>query len=356
MPIGEFSVRSGLSTKRLRTYAGEGLLVPAAVDPSSGYRFYSPDQVRPAQIIDALRHAGMPLADIGEFLCQPSLDRLNAWERHLEADSTVRQRALALARHLLKEFEAPPIPHRHGPAQEVSTMTMLRTAGRTEKGPVRENNEDAIVASDCLGLVADGMGGHPSGEVASSTVAGIVRAAFTRHSADELTAAIRAANWAIWDRAAAHPELEGMGTTVCALGLLKDGRLAVAHVGDSRAYLCRGGKLTQLTRDHSVTAELVERGELKDDAAAQHPHYGILTRALGVAPEVDIDAATLDVDSRDRLVLCSDGLFTELSVNEIADIATRESDLSSVADDLVAAAVDHGGRDNVSVVVAEIAA
>lgn len=79
MPIGEFSVRSGLSTKRLRTYAGEGLLVPAAVDPSSGYRYYSPGQVRSAQIIDALRHAGMPLADIGEFLCRPSLDRLTAW-------------------------------------------------------------------------------------------------------------------------------------------------------------------------------------------------------------------------------------------------------------------------------------
>jgi PPM family protein phosphatase len=298
----------------------------------------------------------MPLADIGEFLCQPSLDRLTAWERHLEADSTHRQGALELARHLFESIETRPTQQRHEPAQEVSTMTVLRTAGRTEKGPVRENNEDAIVASGCLGLVADGMGGHPSGEVASSVVAGVIRAAFTGHSADELTAAIRAANWAIWDRAAAHPELEGMGTTVCALGLLEDGRLAVAHVGDSRAYLCRGGKLTQLTRDHSVTAELVERGELKDEEAPRHPHFGILTRALGMAPEIDIDATTLDVDAGDRLVLCSDGLFTELSVNEIAGIVTREMDLPSVADDLVGAAVDHGGRDNVSVVVAEIAA
>ena len=235
-------------------------------------------------------------------------------------------------------------------------MTTFRTAGRTEKGPVRENNEDAIVASNCLGLVADGMGGHPSGEVASSAVAGVVRAAFTGHSAEQLTAAIRAANWAIWDRASAHPELEGMGTTVCALGLLEDGRLAVADVGDSRVYLWRGGTLTQLTRDHSVTAELVERGELTDEEAPRHPHYGILTRALGMAPQIDIDATTFDADARDRLVLCSDGLFTELSVNEIAGIVARERDLSSVADDLVGAAVDHGGRDNVSVVVAEIAA
>ena len=236
-------------------------------------------------------------------------------------------------------------------------MTTLLTAGRTEKGPVRENNEDAIMASDCLAIVADGMGGHPGGEVAASAAVGVVRAAFTGRSADELAAAIRAANWAIWDRCAGQPELEGMGTTVCAAGLLEDGRLALASVGDTRAYLSHAGKLTQLTRDHSLTAELIERGEIRVEDAPQHPYYGILTRALGVAPEVEIDTSTLDIEEGDRLLLCSDGLVNELSFTEIASIMVAEdTDLSSMAANLVDKALDHGGRDNISAVIAEIAA
>jgi protein phosphatase len=355
IPIGEFSERSGLSPKRLRTYAAEGLIAPAAVDPASGYRYYSPGQLRSAQLIDALRQAGMPLADIRVLMGQPSQDQLDVWAGQLERDSTLRRRALALARDLLSEMEPPSTQQIQERPREVSNMTTLQTAGRTEKGPVRENNEDVIVTSDCLAMVADGMGGHPGGEVAASVVAGAVQAAFAGHSAEELTAAIRAANWAIWDRAAAHPELEGMGTTVCAVGLLEDGRLALASVGDTRAYLWHGGTLTQLTRDHSLTAELIERGEIRVEDAPQHPHYGILTRALGVGPEVEIDTTTLDLGTGDLLLLCSDGLVNELSLSEIASIMARhDRDLSSMAADLVHRAVDHGGRDNVTALVAEI--
>src|SRR3974390_2461318 len=103
----------------------------------------------------------------------------------------------------------------------------------------------------------------------------------------------RGGNWTIWDRASSQPELEGMGTTVCAAGLLEDGRLGVVNVGDSRAYLWHRGTLTQLTRDHSVTHELVARGELRDDEARRHPYYGMLTRPLGVGPAVNVDATTL---------------------------------------------------------------
>jgi serine/threonine protein phosphatase PrpC len=355
MPIGEFSDRSGLSTKRLRTYAAEGLLAPAAVDPASGYRYYSPGQLGTAELIDALRRAGMPLADIRNFLREPSTCRLDAWAQQLEADSTLREDALGLARRLLGGIQDRHTQQSHELPQEVATMTMLHTAGRSEKGPVRDNNEDAIVASDSLAMVADGMGGHPGGEVAAGVVAGVVQAAFTGRSTDELTAAIRAANWAVWDRATAHPELEGMGSTVCALGLMEDGRLALVHVGDSRAYLWHGGRLAQVTRDHTVTADLVERGEIRDEDAPRHPHYGILTRALGVAPEVEIDAKTLEVEAGDRLVLCSDGLFNELSFSDIAGVVTGDEDLSTVAEGLVTRAVDHGGRDNVSVVVVDIA-
>jgi PPM family protein phosphatase len=356
LPIGEFSDQTGLSTRRLRTYAAEGVLVPAAVDPASGYRYYSPRQVRSARLIDALRQAGMPLADIKRLLSRPAQEDLDAWGRHLEADSTFRRRALELARRLLVESDEPTTPQRDESHQEVSTMTTLQTAGQTDKGPVRENNEDAFLASDRLAMVADGMGGHPSGEVASSVVAGVVRAAFTGRSADELIAAIRAANWAIWDRAAGQAELEGMGTTVCAVGLIDDGRLTVVNVGDSRAYLWHQGSLTQLTRDHSLTAELVERGEIRLEDAPEHPYHGILTRALGMGPEVEVDATTFDVQAGDRLLLCSDGLFNELTFTEIAGIIAGEEGLSSMAQHLVTNAVDHGGRDNVSAVVAEVAA
>ena len=235
-------------------------------------------------------------------------------------------------------------------------MTRLRTAGRTDIGRLRENNEDVIVSSDRLALVADGMGGHPGGEIAANVVAGLVPASFTGESVDELEAAIRAANWAIRDRAVARPGLEGMGTTICAVGLLTNGQLALVNVGDSRAYLWRGGALNQLTQDHSVTAELIERGELREEEAAKHPYYGVLTRALGVGPDVEIDRSTLAVDQGDRIIVCSDGLFNELSRMEIASTMAGGGDVASVADNLIDEAITHGGRDNVSVVVAEVAA
>ncbi len=235
-------------------------------------------------------------------------------------------------------------------------MTTLRAVGRTDKGQLRENNEDAIVGTDRLLLVADGMGGHPGGEIASNAAADVVPAVFTGQSLDELEAAVRAANWAIRDRADAQAGLEGMGTTICAAGLLADGHIAVVNVGDSRALLWHRGVLTQLTQDHSVTGELIQRGELRDEDAPQHPHYGILTRALGVAPDVKIDRTTLVVEHGDRIVLCTDGLSNELSPEEIANAMSRGGDMKAIVDNLIDSAVSHGGRDNVSVMIAEVAA
>jgi PPM family protein phosphatase len=353
MPIGEFSDRSGLSPKRLRSYAAEGILVPAAIDPASGYRYYSPGQLLEAQIIDALRQAGMRLVDIRAVLRHRSPDHLDGWATRLEVERTERQRALDLARTLLAGDSTDPTTYRR--SQEV-TMTTLRTAGITETGLVRENNEDSIAHTDRLALVADGMGGLPGGEIAAEAAVGIIQAAFTGRSLDELEAAIRAANWTIWDRAGASSELAGMGTTICATGLLEDGRLAVANVGDSRAYLWHDGELRQLTQDHSVTADLVLRGELAEHEARTHPHYGILTRALGVAPDVEIDSRCYDVVPGDRVVLCSDGLFNELSRGEIETVVATVEGAADLARRLVEAAVARGGSDNVSVVVAEVAA
>jgi len=355
MAIGEFSDRSGLSAKRLRTYAAEGLLAPAAVDPGSGYRYYSPGQLADARLIDALRQTGVPLADIRAFKRQPSQKQLDVWARQLETDANHRQGALTLARHLLASNEDPLFPIAD-PDPKEGHMTTLRTSGRTDVGQLRENNEDVIVSCDRLALVADGMGGHPGGEIVAKIAAGVVPAAFTGQSVDELEAAVRAANWAIRDRAVAEPGLEGMGTTICAAGLLATGHVALVHVGDSRAYLWHEGVLSQLTQDHSLTAELIERGELREEEATQHPYYGILTRALGVGVDVEIDRTTLVVEEGNQLVLCSDGLFNELSGEEIESAMVGDGVVSAIVDDLINRAIAHGGRDNVSVVVAGVAA
>jgi serine/threonine protein phosphatase PrpC len=355
MAIGEFSGRSGLSPKRLRTYAAEGLLAPAAVDPGSGYRYYSPGQLADAQVIDALRQAGVPLAEIRSFMRQPSREQLEAWAGQLKADANHRQGALELARHLFAASELPIFPTAN-PDPKEEFMTTLRTAGRTDIGQLRENNEDAFVSSDRLALVADGMGGHPGGEIAANVAAGVVPAVFTGRSIDELEAAVRAANWAIRDRAVAQAGLDGMGTTICAAGLLTDGRIALVNVGDSRAFLWHEGALTQLTQDHSVTAELVQRGELREEEAPKHPHYGVLTRALGVGPDVQIDRKSLAVEEGDRIVICTDGLFNELSGVEIASAMAEGGDMAAIVDSLIDRAIAHGGRDNVSVVIAEVAA
>jgi protein phosphatase len=235
-------------------------------------------------------------------------------------------------------------------------MMTLRTAGRTDIGRLRENNEDAVVSSDRVALVADGMGGHPGGEIAANTAAAVTAAVFTGQSADELEAALRAANWTIRDRAVAQSGLEGMGTTICVAGLLADGHIALVNVGDSRAYLWHDNTLNQLTQDHSVTAELIQRGELREEDAAEHPHYGVLTRALGVGPDVEIDRITLAVEAGDRIVVCTDGLFNELSREDMANAMATSGDVAEIVDNLIDAAIAHGGRDNVSVVIAEVAA
>jgi serine/threonine protein phosphatase PrpC len=353
MAIGEFSDRSGLSAKRLRTYASEGLLVPAAIDPASGYRYYSPGQVPDARVIDALRQAGIPLAAIGVLMNQPSLEALDTWSLRLKAEAIHRQEAFKLARRLLEASEVSIVLSTDSKEPRMSTLQM---SGRTDIGCVRENNEDAIVDSSYLALVADGMGGHPGGDIASNTAANMVHAVFTGQSVDELEAAVRAANWAIHERAASQPDLEGMGTTICAAGLLKDGCLGLVHVGDSRAYIWHDGELTQLTQDHSVTAELITRGELVAEEAFEHPYYGVLTRALGVGPTVEIDRNTIELEAGDRVLVCSDGLFNELSSADISSLMSRNQSVGEVADNLIDQAIANGARDNVSAVVAEVAA
>ena len=353
MPIGEFSERSGLSPKRLRSYAAAGLLTPAAIDSSSGYRYYSPGQVRDAQLIDALRSAGVPLSDLGSLLGDYSIERLDDWARRVEADAARRHEALDRARNIIGVEGAYNTPSTPEYSKE-NAMDTLHAVARTHIGLVRKNSQDATLSKDHLLAIADGMGESPGGEIASKLALSILEAAFTGANLQELEAAVRAANRAIAERAATDDDLDGMGTTLCAMGTTSDGHLAVVNVGDSRVYRLRDGSLHRLTDDHSWTADLVRRGELTEQEAASHPQRAVLTRAVGVGATVQVDGTLHPAVPQDRYLLCTDGLYTEVAEPEILASMDASRDLEPVVDDLIAQALSNGARDNVGVVVASI--
>jgi serine/threonine protein phosphatase PrpC len=235
---------------------------------------------------------------------------------------------------------------------------ILRSAARTDVGLRRRANEDryAIAASLGLYLVADGMGGHTAGQVASDLAAqSAVRALETLEAAEaslteKLRYSVAAANREVFSTAQAKPDLAGMGTTLVAL-LAGGRRIALAHVGDSRAYLIRGGKIRQLTDDHSLVAELVRRREITAHAARGHPHRHVLTRALGVRRSVEADLAELTPAVEDVFVLCSDGLTGHVQDEEIAEEVTRGFDLEATCERLIDLANSRGGDDNTTVLL-----
>ena len=351
MSIGDFSARSGLSPKRLRSYAAIGLLTPAAVDPDTAYRYYSPGQLGDARLIDALRDAGIPLAEISVLLRERDPGRLAGWATRLRDDAERRHEALDQALALLSPGHTPTRPATGGRA-----MPYLDCAGRTDVGLVRENNEDAIVTGSRLVAVADGLGGHAGGELASRMATELIAASFAGGSLDELAAAVRAANWAVWERGSSTAETEGMATTVCAAGLVEDGGLAVVHVGDSRAYLVRDGSLQRLTEGHTVAAQMVRDGELTAEEAVGPPHRVLLTRAQGVGPEVPLDTSSRPVGPGARLLLCSDGLFNHVPDDELAVLLAAGNSPQTAVDTLLELGLARGGEDNLSVVVADVRA
>jgi len=347
LSIGEFSRRCGLSHRRLRAYAADGVLVPAAVDAATGYRYYAPSQVDEARLIDALRSAGMPLAVVARVVRSRSMAELDGWAEDFEGEVAGRRDALAGARRLLAATEGT------GPRPRRSDMTVMTTAARTETGRVRTTNEDAMVVRDDLVVVADGMGGTPGGDVASSLAVSVVDAAYRDRSADALGAAVRAANRAVFERAVAEPRLRGMGSTVCALAVLGQAQVVVASVGDSRALLLRDGGVVPLTDDHSVTAELVRRGDLDPAAAAAHPQRHVLTRALGVAPDVEVDLRVEELRAGDRLVVCTDGMWHDVDDDLLVRLVGVATPTAAV-DALVEQALAAGGADNITVVVVDV--
>ncbi|HYY49096.1 MAG TPA: Stp1/IreP family PP2C-type Ser/Thr phosphatase [Thermoplasmata archaeon] len=269
---------------------------------------------------------------------------------------------------------------RKGPEKKVpSGDTVLRSnRGRlgfaSNVGKVRAVDEDALLAMEIqtaylseprtrlLLMVADGMGGHKRGDVASRTAVravartllplltgedNIPRATYDR----ELRAAVSNANHAIFEEARRHPECEGMGTTL-SLAVVDGRHLHVANVGDSRTYIINLREILQVTRDHSLVQELVDRGELMPEEARHHPRKNVITMALGVYDEVTPDIGTLTTEPGDMVLLCCDGLVNHVEDEEIQRVVMEARDPQSACETLIALANKGGGTDNISVIVA----
>ena len=237
------------------------------------------------------------------------------------------------------------------------TNLALRFAGRSEIGLVRRNNEDSGYASVDIAVVADGMGGHEAGELASAaTIASVVDAAKLAQDADEVLAhlsdAVITAGEYIADVVSANRELAGMGTTMTAV-VIRGERLAVAHVGDSRAYLLRDGEFQQITKDHTFVQTLVDAGEITKAEAAVHPRRNLMMRAIDGIHAVDVDLSVREAKVGDRLLLCSDGLCGVVAEEEIR-IALSAADLTSAVTELIDSAIASGAPDNVTVIVADV--
>lgn len=243
----------------------------------------------------------------------------------------------------------------------MTTNSNKNTAGqdisfgsRTDIGYVRDHNEDSLIIIPPLFAVADGMGGHEAGEIASEiTVNTLAELAPSHLDAEGLTAAVEAANYNVMKAPRQGIGRDGMGTTLTA-AMLEGERLLIAQVGDSRAYLLHKGHLQQITRDHSLMADLIEAGQITPEEARVHPNRSVITRAIGSDIHMRPDIYKLNVDAGDRILLCSDGLSSMISNNAIESIMRRQSDAQHCADELVTAALENGGADNVTVVVADV--
>jgi PPM family protein phosphatase len=231
-------------------------------------------------------------------------------------------------------------------------LRIIEQAGRTDVGRQRSANEDSLVVRPPLFAVADGMGGAKAGEVASAVAVEAVEGAqeSSEPAEAQLASIVREANRRIYDLAVADESRRGMGTTLT-LAKLHGDEVSLAHVGDSRAYRLRDGELEQLTRDHSLVAELERSGQITPEAAEHHPQRSIITRALGPEPDVEVDTYTLAGRPGDLFLICSDGLTSMISDDEVGLILRSAGSLDEAADELVRAANQSGGKDNITVIL-----
>jgi len=236
-------------------------------------------------------------------------------------------------------------------------MKLGKVVPKTDTGRRRRNNEDVYVCSPPLFAIADGMGGAQAGEVASGLTAEVLRehASYQGSAEERVRSLIQEANRRVYERASEDAEFSGMGTTLT-LALVDGPGVVFGHVGDSRAYLLRDGELQQVTDDHSLVAELTRAGKLSEEEAETHPQRSVITRALGTDPDVDGDVFTVEPQSGDVFLLCSDGLSDMVDDRRIEEILRKNRrDLDKAAQALVRAANRSGGEDNITMLIFEIA-
>jgi PPM family protein phosphatase len=362
LTIGAFARASRLSPKALRLYDELGLLRPVRVDEYSGYRYYSPDQLEQARLVAWLRRIGMPLAKIAEINGLPRAEvaaEVTAFLAVLEADFAERAE---LTRFLISYLSG-------GDSAMPETQLAIRYAAASDIGRERERNQDTAYAGPRLLAVADGMG--PGGDVASETVVAALRPLESAESPGDLlnalSDAVTAATSSLRGRTESDPEFEGSGSTLTAMLFYSPGepppgppgpgsRLALVHIGDTRAYLLRDGGLFQITQDHSVVQSLIDAGRLTPEEAWSHPQRALLLKAFGAA---DADAATPDLSLHDalpgdRYLLCSDGLTSVVPAATIRETLARNSTPEEAVQHLIALANAAGGPDNIACAVADI--
>jgi protein phosphatase len=229
-----------------------------------------------------------------------------------------------------------------------------RSTGLSDAGRRRRRNEDAWVCHPPLFAVADGMGGARGGEIASRVAATALGEPVDGSGEARVVALIQEANRQVYERAREDSDASGMGTTIT-VALFENGIVSIGHVGDSRAYLIRDGKVDQLTEDHSLVAELVRTGRLSAEEAETHPQRSVITRALGTDPDVDVDVFSIEAKPGDLFLICSDGLTSMVDDATILNtVEVQRDDLDGVAKELVAAANRSGGEDNITVVFFEV--
>ena len=276
--------------------------------------------------------------------------------RKFNLRGTVIQRMRGIEREEPKAVEAEKMQIEETPVMSVDfseEQGVLSCAWRTDVGRLRKNNQDAVILGNGLAGVADGMGGHKGGEIASAGLRdGLLRE--TKDSIpgkEKLEEAVQKVNRELWEQQEGNSSLSGMGTTLTVLWPAHT-EMLIGQVGDSRAYLLREGVLTQITNDHSMVADMVRKGVLTEEQAACHPMRNYITRAVGTEANIEIDLYTHDRRKGDRWLVCSDGLHGMVSADELIQLMSGEN-LEEAAEELLQAALRSGGKDNISLVLVQ---
>lgn len=358
LTIGAFARASRLSPKALRLYDELGLLAPARVDGTTGYRYYVEAQLPRARLVAWLRRVGMPLARIGEVCDLYETDPpaaglvIGAYWARVETETAARRDLVAF---LVDQLSGNPV----GKGVEQMSEMRMRYAAGTDRGLVRPVNQDTAYAGSRLLAVADGFGADGA-RASGAAVDALVALEESVRGADVLNGLADAVDRVNRDNREGSSGDSGdsgesgdSGTTLTAM-LWTGSRLALVHVGDTRAYLLRGGEVSRITHDHTLVQSMIDAGSLTAEEATSHPRRALLLRALdGSADHARPDLRLHDVVPGDRYLLCSDGLFTVVGPDDIRRVLRTAEDPADAVSELIALALAGGGPDNVACAVAD---